>query len=127
MFEGIEGHLEKLAKSGSATRCPPPTAVVESRLVHLQSSRNTRGANKVHSVGVRELSKVRWRERLRCCNLAQATMNAPPKKLYAMDALRGIAALWVLFFHLNEGIEYRNDLYGYACRLGYLGVSAFFS
>jgi peptidoglycan/LPS O-acetylase OafA/YrhL len=43
-----------------------------------------------------------------------------------MNIIRGVAALGVVFFHLNEGIEHRGDWYDLVCRLGYLGVPAFF-
>jgi len=47
-------------------------------------------------------------------------------RLVAMDWLRGLAALWVVFFHINEPIRLRPDLYSNFCKLGWLGVPVFF-
>lgn len=43
-----------------------------------------------------------------------------------MDWLRGLAALWVVFFHLNEPIKYVPNIYTNFCKLGWIGVPVFF-
>lgn len=43
-----------------------------------------------------------------------------------MDWMRGLAALWVVFFHLNEPIEYVPNVYTNFCKLGWIGVPVFF-
>ena len=47
-------------------------------------------------------------------------------RLVAMDWMRGLAALWVVFFHINEPIQFRHDLYSSICKIGWLGVPVFF-
>ncbi len=43
-----------------------------------------------------------------------------------MDWMRGLAAVWVVFFHLNEPIKYVPNFYTDFCKLGWIGVPAFF-
>ncbi|MBD2357544.1 acyltransferase [Tolypothrix sp. FACHB-123] len=43
-----------------------------------------------------------------------------------LDTLRGIAASWVVIFHLNEVIPKEDNFYFHFVGLGYLGVPIFF-
>ncbi|BAY92032.1 MULTISPECIES: acyltransferase family protein [unclassified Tolypothrix] len=43
-----------------------------------------------------------------------------------LDTLRGIAACWVVMFHLNQVIPQEDNLYFHFVGLGYLGVPIFF-
>jgi len=43
-----------------------------------------------------------------------------------LDTLRGLAASAVVFFHINEGIEYQQRPYHSLVKLGWLGVPVFF-
>ena len=43
-----------------------------------------------------------------------------------IDTLRGVAAIWVVLFHLNEVIPYEASMYRSFVRYGWLGVPIFF-
>src|ERR1041384_865590 len=61
--------------------------------------------------------------------------NSPPARLRSIDALRGVAALGVVFFHAveqgrnvvpNNLLEYPVRLVQFASSFGYIGVFLFF-
>lgn len=49
-----------------------------------------------------------------------------PSNLLSIDLIRGLASLWVVIFHINEPIPYQSNWWTDFCKLGWLGVPAFF-
>jgi peptidoglycan/LPS O-acetylase OafA/YrhL len=56
-----------------------------------------------------------------------ATSYAPPAQLASLTPLRGIAALWVVFYHLGwDSLPQQTDAFTLLLRKGYLAVDFFF-
>lgn len=49
------------------------------------------------------------------------------RKNQLMDWIRGASSCWVVLFHLNEVVPFVGGAYAEFCKLGWLGVAAFFA